>query len=81
MVCGCAASCLAARKGKGGVEKDGDVHGGIGMKTVIREVRGGRARCGRGRARVAVNGIVMLLGDAFGVLDKANWQTQRAQRR
>ncbi len=30
---------------------------------------------------VVVNGDVMLLGDAFGVLDKANWRTQRAQQR
>lgn len=33
------------------------------------------------RAYLAVKGDVVLLGDAFGVLDKANWQTQRAQLR
>ena len=34
-----------------------------------------------GVRRIAVNGDVMLLGDAFDVLDKANWQTQRTQQR
>lgn len=41
-------------------------------------------RCGRCRwwqACFVVNGDVVLLGDAFGVFDKANWQTQRAQNR
>lgn len=50
------------------------------MKTAGLGVIGGGRRVWWA-AGFVVKGDVVLLGDAFGVLDKANWQTQRAQQR
>lgn len=54
-------------------------YGGVGIKATWGKVwwveMAGRERL----ACLAVNALLLLLGDAFSVLDKANWQTQATQ--